>query len=373
MPEALRAVTVPTLRGDFNEDEEGAEVGPASAIHPCTGAMESVAPPVNPVSRTWATPVPVAAVTTRTGSPSATPIIAVSTSLRALAGSGAEKALTAVPTIFDVDTSAWKRGPRTPQTGSAAPSGRAYEGLTSKPRISIDPVVRVNRSVKRWVENPPTPDTEVPYATFGEPDATEDWPGDDCEPPVELAAGAVATVCPGDEWFDKAYPAPPPTRRAAVSPPAAARSRRRPARATMLRSSSAPAGAPSAPTPSRSSGSIPLITRHPSLSRSRLSGTPRHPGPFAPHRARFGPPAARETPRAGLLGRVAGRHHHRARPQHLDRRHDGRDLLGRRFAVGHRGTFPCLRLGSSSRLVRRRSKLRDRTLRVSAGSITSST
>ena len=43
---------------------------------------------------------------------------------------------------------------------------------------------------------------------------------------------------------------------------------------------------------------------------------------------------------------------------------------------GHRaqnGMLPCLRLGRSSRLLRRSSRLRTRTRRVSAGSITSST
>jgi hypothetical protein len=82
-PDALSAVRVPTLRGDDNEVEDGADVGPANATNPFTGAIESVAPPENPVSLTWATPGPVAAVTTRTGSPSATPTMAVSTALRA--------------------------------------------------------------------------------------------------------------------------------------------------------------------------------------------------------------------------------------------------------------------------------------------------
>ena len=39
----------------------------------------------------------------------------------------------------------------------------------------------------------------------------------------------------------------------------------------------------------------------------------------------------------------------------------------------HRGTLPCLRRGSSSRLVERISKLRQMTARVSAGEMTSST
>src|SRR5690606_19181148 len=73
-------------------------------------------------------------------------------------------------------------------------------------------------------------------------------------------------------------------------------------------------------------------------------------------------------------------------PDRLDGGDDGRGLLlgGRGpvrpgalerdgHAVGHRGTFPCLRLGSSSRFDRSISKPAITLRRVSAGSITSST
>ncbi len=59
----------------------------------------------------------------------------------------------------------------------------------------------------------------------------------------------------------------------------------------------------------------------------------------------------------------------------LDRGHDGGGLLlGRRGADLHyKGTLPCLRFGSSSRLVRSISRPAMSLIRVSAGSITSST
>ena len=80
----------------------------------------------------------------------------------------------------------------------------------------------------------------------------------------------------------------------------------------------------------------------------------------------------------------------RPRPGDLDGRHDGRHLLGprgretapfapggdcrlRRRRVAQSGTFPCLRLGSSSRFERSISKPAMTFLRVSAGSMTSST
>ena len=120
------------------------------------------------------------------------------------------------------------------------------------------------------------------------------------------------------------------------------------------------------------------------------------------------PDAARQPPRAALETGPPGAE---ARPVHplgepletvagdqpgvrarLDRRDDGRDLLGCRVrrhrpqdgtahaargrgcrGVAHRGTFPCLRCGNCSRLVRSMASERTSTRRVSRGSMTSST
>jgi hypothetical protein len=135
------------------------------------------------------------------------------------------------------------------------------------------------------------------------------------------------------------------------------------------------------------------------------SGSSIDPGSIALDGAGLGPPPAGEPPRTGPLGPRRGRHDDRARPGHFDRSHDGGQYLraGSRWVTGrmarrigdvaghtgslhqvaphtgslhrvaHSGTFPCLRFGSSSRLVRSRSRLRASTLRVSAGSMTSST
>ena len=112
--------------------------------------------------------------------------------------------------------------------------------------------------------------------------------------------------------------------------------------------------------------------RHDSFSAARRAEPAR--AAHATRRLRTGPPPAGESPGAGTGGR-GWSDDHRAGPGHLDGGHDGGQLLGAGVGPesGHSGTLPCLRLGSSSRLDRNKSRLRDSTRRVSAGSMTSST
>ena len=77
-------------------------------------------------------------------------------------------------------------------------------------------------------------------------------------------------------------------------------------------------------------------------------------------RQRLRPPPCTEPPRGCAQRVVELGSHHRARPQRFHRSHDGGGFLGSgsRSDLGHwcrtdqSGTLPCLRRGSSSRLVR---------------------
>jgi hypothetical protein len=193
-PEPLNAVMVATLTGETADDEEEV-VGPASATHPLTGAMLSVPPPAKPVTLTCATPLPALALTTRVGSPSATPTMLALTSLRAWAGSGVAYPATVVPTIFVVDTSAWKRGPVTAHEGMAYPWGNLIVELTRKPRTSTDPAVRVNRGCRRSGNRAAEDAAPVDDDEPGRPEAAS---GPDCsdgelDPAFEPDSAEVAT------------------------------------------------------------------------------------------------------------------------------------------------------------------------------------
>ncbi len=64
---------MPSDAGDRAEVDAGTAVGAARATQPPTGFMVSVRPPAK-VARTSATPLPVAAMATTVGSPSAVPM-----------------------------------------------------------------------------------------------------------------------------------------------------------------------------------------------------------------------------------------------------------------------------------------------------------
>jgi hypothetical protein len=105
--------------------------------------MESVTPPANDIV-TFATPDPVAAISTAVGSPSAVPRTSDDTPLSGCDRSVPSSQPPAIPTILGVDTSTWRWEPPTwHPAGSPMICGK----VTRKALMVMSPAVRVNTRV----------------------------------------------------------------------------------------------------------------------------------------------------------------------------------------------------------------------------------